>query len=340
MTSFDSGQVVEPRTQTIANSLALPCTGDKVYIAEDTAAAIALLDRWPEPVRPFVIGACSNLILPERIVQPCLQLGAQDVVFETIDSQNVRVRADAGLLWDSLVERCVGQGLRGLENLSWIPGTVGAAPVQNIGAYGVELSDVLEEVLVYDFEHASTRCMSLQECHFAYRDSIFKQQAGRFVILTVTLRLSLQRPFNLEYGEIRVLAEQERLSVGMVRDKVIQVRQAKLPDPGRIPNVGSFFKNPVVPLAQAQSLLEHFPGMIQYPLPGDQVKLAAGWLIDQAGWKGTRLARAGVHERQALVLTNLGQATQKDILELAEAIRRSIRERYGIELEIEPTVLD
>lgn len=341
MTPVDAGaQKVEPQTQAIANALALPCVGEKVYGVDSTEAAIDLLNHWPEPNGPLVIGACSNLILPERITQACLHLRSQALICENIDSQEVRVKADAGLLWDALVEYTVAQDIRGLENLSWIPGTVGAAPVQNIGAYGVELSDVLEELLVYDLEHSATRRMLPQECHFAYRDSIFKQQPGRFVILSVTLRLSRHSGFTLDYGEIRSLADRDNITVGMIREKVIQVRQAKLPDPQQIPNAGSFFKNPIVPLAQAESLAARFPELVRYPLSDGRVKLAAGWLIDQAGWKGFRLARAGVHDRQALVLTNLGQARKEDILELAEAIRASVQEQYGIALEIEPVVVE
>ena len=321
------------------NTLALPCQGAKVQVVDSVDDAVNVLSGWGELARPLVIGLGSNLVLPELLEEPVLIIRGGSVQFMEGQGDSVTVVADAGVVWDELVAQCVGAGWRGLENLSLIPGTVGAAPVQNIGAYGVELKDSLIYVDVFDFESMSRRRLEAQACKFDYRDSIFKREPRRFVVLRVAFRLNKNAPFTLAYGELKYLASEPDVTVQAIRAKVISVRQAKLPDPACIPNAGSFFKNPVVSKDQALRLANRFPEMVQYPLTDGQVKLAAGWLIDQAGWKGHRASRAGIHERQALVLTNLGGATQSDILELANDVYQSVLDLYGVELEIEPVIV-
>lgn len=328
-----------PSSMRLANTLNLACTVQRCYQPESIEQTLELLEHWPESERPLVLGGGSNVLLPEHLTRPVLSLQAKHVDFEPLAEGRWRVLADAGLAWDALVAMCVQRGLHGIENLSWIPGTVGAAPVQNIGAYGVELKDCFAYAHVYDFEQRCLRKVEASACDFGYRDSIFKRAPGRFVILQVALELTKQPSFSLGYGELKVLqaqADAGALNLAQVREKVIAVRQAKLPDPSDIPNAGSFFKNPVVSLQHYQTLLANYPDLHAYALPNGDYKLAAGWLIDRAGWKGFCAERAGVHAKQALVLTNLGGASQADILSLAEQIQRDIAQKFAIDLEIEP----
>lgn len=257
------------------------------------------------------------------------------------DSRDVLVEAGAGVEWDDLVAWCVERGWGGIENLSLIPGYVGAAPVQNIGAYGVELKDVFHSAAVFLPETGEVVEMTAEACRFGYRDSIFKQELRhRAIILSVVLRLSGYSEFRLDYGDLG--REVEALggpTLRNIRRAVIAIRERKLPDPRKLGNAGSFFKNPVVSQRQGVELQEMYAGMPVYGAGPDRVKLAAGWLIDRAGWKGVRRGAVGVHERQALVLVNYGGATGAEIISLADEIRRSVRERFGVEIEPEVNVL-
>lgn len=300
--------------------------------------------RWAmENGQPWLLlGGGSNLVLagdvPGLVIK--LEMTGKRLVHE--DEQYVWVRAQAGENWHELVRWTLEQGWYGLENLSLIPGTVGAAPVQNIGAYGVEAGDLIEQVLVLDALDFGLKHLSAQECRFAYRDSLFKREAGRRVILSVDLRLSKQPQLKLDYGPLRAELEQRGISQPTpldVSDAVIAIRQSKLPNPAELANAGSFFKNPVIDAVQAAELKQQFPEMVQYPLADGRVKLAAGWLIEQAGWKGKRLGDAGVHAKQALVLVNHGVASGADVLALAEQIQADIRQRFALSLEIEPVVV-
>lgn len=334
---------VIPRAQTLdlstANSLALPCLASQVFTfasEEDVRQGLPGLDI---ATLPLVLGGGSNLILPSHLSQPVIRLTGDKVRFFTPQNDQYIVEAEAGAQWDALVAATVAKGLRGIENLSWIPGTVGAAPVQNIGAYGVELESCLQSLDVYDFQRREFATLLPQHCEFSYRDSVFKRYPGRYLILKIRLQLSSNKAFSLDYGELRSLAEIDDLSVQQVRDQVIKVRQAKLPEPEILPNAGSFFKNPVITDLQAKNLQQKYPQLVNYPQADGRVKLAAAWLIDQAGWKGFRRGSVGVHDKQALVLVNYGGASQAELLALADMIQASIRERFQVELEIEPTVL-
>lgn len=300
--------------------------------------------RWAiENDQPWLLlGGGSNLVLagdvPGLVVK--LEMSGKLVVHE--DEQHVWLRVQAGENWHELVRWTLEQGWSGLENLSLIPGTAGAAPVQNIGAYGVELKDVLQQVLVLDVADFGLKQLDVAACRFGYRDSLFKREPGRRVILSLDLRLNKQPQLRLDYGQLRGQLQQRGIDTPSaldVSDAVIALRQAKLPDPAVLANAGSFFKNPVVSAQQAAQLAQQYPQLVQYPLADGQVKLAAGWLIEQAGWKGFREGDAGVHDQQALVLVNHGKAGGSEILALAARIQADIEQRFGVKLEIEPVVI-
>lgn len=300
---------------------------------------------------PFVqgpvlwLGGGSNILFcgdfPGLVVRVCLS-GSRRL--QTLD-QHVLVEAAAGENWRQWVEYTLQQGWYGLENLSLIPGTVGACPVQNIGAYGVEVKDWISEVVCADLQQdGRQRVFSNSECQFAYRDSLFKHQdAGRYLVTAVRFKLARSPCLKTDYGDIR--AELQRMNVGPepspldVSHAVSQIRRNKLPDPQQLGNAGSFFKNPLLPNALAQSLQAQHPGLPCYPAGPDCSKLAAGWLIEQSGFKGYRINDAGVHERQALVLVNHGQATGAEIRDLSRQIQAAVQQRYGVTLETEPLMI-
>jgi UDP-N-acetylmuramate dehydrogenase len=250
------------------------------------------------------------------------------------------VRAGAGMEWDALVAWSVERGYGGLENLSGIPGTVGASPVQNIGAYGAEVKDTLSAVEFYDAQTGEVRRFSGAECRFGYRESVFKHEwKGRAIVLAVEFRLALKPAFSLGYGDLsREVEAQGGPSLENIRAAVLAIRAAKLPDPKVLGNSGSFFKNPVVPADQAGALRAQYPDMPQYPAP-EGVKLAAGWMIERAGLKGFRQGDAGVHEKQALVLVNYGGASGTDILALSDHVIDTVRRRFGVTIEREVNLL-
>ena len=257
-------------------------------------------------------------------------------------AEQVLVEAEAGEPWHPFVLWTLDQGLAGLENLSLIPGTVGASPIQNIGAYGVEIKDVFAGLTALDSETGIIREFSEDDCAFGYRDSLFKQQPGRFLILRVRFALRRQAALHLEYGPIRQRLAEQGITVPSAQDvsrAVCAIRSEKLPDPQQLGNAGSFFKNPLVPAAAAQTLRDRYPELVGYPQADGQVKLAAGWLIEKAGWKGFRDGDAGVHRLQALVLVNHGLATGVQLLDLARRIQADVLERFGVSLDIEPNVL-
>ncbi|MCG8609317.1 MAG: UDP-N-acetylmuramate dehydrogenase [Pseudomonadales bacterium] len=293
----------------------------------------------------FVIGAGSNLILASDFSGLIIhnQISGREILSD--NGASVVLKAGAGEVWHDWVQYTLRQGLAGLENLSLIPGTVGAAPVQNIGAYGEEIANSLLSVQVYDCDRSEVCTLSAAECDFAYRDSLFKQQAGRFVILSVTFKLcrfgapGSHYDFNLSYQPLADLAvKTPPNSPQEVSDIVCAIRREKLPDPQQIPNVGSFFKNPVIEVSHFERLHHEYPSMPHYPAQKG-VKVAAGWLIDQLGWKGYRNALVGIHEQQALVLINHGGGRGADILALAQQVADSVFKQFEIQLEIEPVVL-
>ena len=289
----------------------------------------------------FVIGGGSNLLLTRDLDAFVLRMVSRGRRLLVEEGGRVLVEAEAGEPWHPFVQWTLEQGLAGLENLSLIPGTVGAAPVQNIGAYGVELKDVLHSVVALDRQSGELHEFRTDECAFAYRDSRFKRESGRWLILRVRFALSREAHLHLDYGPVRQRLVAQGIASPTALDvsrAICAIRAEKLPDPLVLGNAGSFFKNPLVDEAQAARLRERWPGLVAYPAGNGQVKLAAGWLIEQAGWKGFRDGDAGVHALQALVLVNHGRASGAELLAMAQRIQADILARFGVELEIEPVV--
>lgn len=293
-------------------------------------------------VAVFLLGGGSNLVLTEDMDMLVIHLQLQGITVLSEDDAFARIEVQAGENWHAFVQWSLAYGLSGLENLSLIPGNVGAAPVQNIGAYGVELKDHLESVFFYDRDTQKTQRLMAEQCQFAYRDSLFKRESGRRVILSVIFRLPKLAILKLDYGDLRGYLAKQQITQPTPQDvsrAVCEIRAEKLPDPAELANTGSFFKNPLISAEHAEQLKQSYPNIVNFSQADGQVKLAAGWLIDQAGWKGVRQGDAGVHAKQALVLVNYGTATGKQVLELAAQIQADILQRFAVELEIEPNVI-
>jgi UDP-N-acetylmuramate dehydrogenase len=291
----------------------------------------------------LILGGGSNLLFTGNFNGSVLKNNIRSIRLVGEDDRFVYLQAGAGENWHQFVMYCIERNLGGVENLSLIPGNVGASPMQNIGAYGVEIKDVFHSLEAYDITERRTVRFGLNDCAFGYRDSVFKKELkNRFVILNVTFRLSKSPVFNTSYGAIREELEKmgiTSLSIRAISQAVINIRQSKLPDPAVIGNAGSFFKNPEVPESFFISLKQRFPGIVGHVLENGMVKLAAGWLIEQLGWKGYRKGDAGCHARQALVLVNHGNAQGKDIYNLSEQILRSVKTAYGVLLEREVNIV-
>lgn len=305
------------------------------------------IQSWLKAEKPaldslFILGGGSNLLLLGHIPLTFLQASIQGIKYsERQAGDDVLVTVGAGVNWHQLVLDSLEKGYSGLENLSLIPGNVGAAPIQNIGAYGIELKDRFVSLRAVDLASGDIREFSAQDCQFGYRDSIFKRALkGRYVITQVTLRLNKHSQPHIEYGPLKqMLADETAITAKRVSDAVIAIRQSKLPDPAQLGNAGSFFKNPVVTEEQFQTLHDAFPELVAYPVDNKHYKLAAGWLIEQAGLKGYREGDAGVHEKQALVLVNYGQASGDDILRVAKYVRDKVLELFGVNLEPEVWII-
>jgi UDP-N-acetylmuramate dehydrogenase len=293
---------------------------------------------------PFLLlGGGSNLLFTGNFKGIVIHINNKGIEIVNRTEDSVFIKASAGENWHEFVTYCVSQGFGGLENLSLIPGNVGSCPIQNIGAYGVEVKDSFHSLEAIDLQTGEMKVFNREDCHFGYRDSIFKNELkGKVAIWSVTFELKSNPVLHIEYGAIK----QELAAMGIenpgiadVSCAVCNIRRHKLPDPKLLGNAGSFFKNPSVDQKFAEKLLEAFPKMVSYPLADGNVKLAAGWLIEQCGWKGFREGDAGVHESQALVLVNYGNATGSNILTLAHRIQNSVYERFGVKLEMEVNVI-
>jgi UDP-N-acetylmuramate dehydrogenase len=301
-----------------------------------------LLIRAPQPL--VVLGGGSNILLTRDIEGTVLINAISGIDLVDEDDDYLYVKVGAGEDWHGFVEYCISRDWAGVENLSLIPGSVGAAPMQNIGAYGIELKEVFHELEAFDLQDGTVRLFTVNDCRFGYRDSVFKQEyKGRFIILSVVFRLHRVPVFQTGYGAIREELEKSGirdLSIRAISEAVIRIRTAKLPDPKIIGNAGSFFKNPIVTNEQYASLKAKFPEIVGYPDPVQATtKLAAGWLIEQAGWKGYRRGDAGVHAKQALVLVNYGHATGREIFDLSEEIQHSVQQKFGVSLEREVNII-
>jgi UDP-N-acetylmuramate dehydrogenase len=290
----------------------------------------------------LILGGGSNLLLTRNVEGLVIKIEIGGIEEVKEDNTHIYVRVGAGENWHSFVEYTMKRNWGGLENLSLIPGNVGAAPIQNIGAYGVEMKDLFYELEAYDRKGKKVYSFGLNDCRFAYRDSIFKSgEKGRYIILNVTFVLRKSPLLHTSYGAIREELKKMGVKSPTIQDvskAVINIRRSKLPDPAEIGNAGSFFKNPVVDQQKFLSLSSKYSDMPAYPHEDQSVKLAAGWLIEQCGWKGYRHGDAGVHRNQALVLVNYGKATGREILELSEKIAASVQKKFGINLEREVNV--
>jgi len=288
----------------------------------------------------LVLGGGSNIVLTGEYVDALvLHMALSGRSIGAQQGDTVPVTAAAGENWHAFVEWTLAQGLGGLENLALIPGTVGAAPIQNIGAYGLEVRDVFQSATVFDSATGKTFNIDREACRFGYRDSIFKQPEGKaWIVLDVTFALPAAGRWqpNLRYAELAQAVTDAAPTPRQLADAVIAIRRRKLPDPQVIGNAGSFFKNPVVSSDACQALLLRYPGLVHHAQADGSEKLAAGWLIDQCGWKGKRLGAAGVYEKQALVLVNHGGASGADVTALARAIQADVLKRFGVQLEPEP----
>lgn len=325
---------------TFLNTLRLKSLAEE-FIACDHIESLKTLHqkKAQNDLSYYILGGGSNIVVPEKLQGTIIHVVLKGKGLYAEDKDAWYVKAAAGEMWHEFVLWTLKQGYSGLENLALIPGTVGAAPIQNIGAYGVEIKDYLDHLWAYDFDTGETIRFNHAECQFAYRDSIFKHlEAGRFVITEVVFRLPKNNTVNTNYGEIQ--SELERLNLPAISlniaQAVINVRQRKLPDPTQLPNAGSFFKNPVLSTEKAEQLQLAFPTLPLYPLANGTTKLAAGWLIEQAGWKGKSLGPVGMYEKQALVLVNHGSAVAQDVQALCLAVQRDVEKLFGVMLEPEP----
>ena len=312
------------------------------YLAvQDVSVLQALLEDKRLAAMPrLVLGGGSNIVLTRDFPGLVLHLRNRGIQIIDEDTEATYIRAAAGENWHQFVLWTIDKGFGGLENLSLIPGSVGAAPIQNIGAYGVEVKDCLYSLTAFDLETGALITLDNDACQFAYRDSVFKHALrDRAVILDVTFALPKNWQPNTRYADVAQELSARKLSQPNPKDiseAVIAIRSRKLPDPALVGNAGSFFKNPVVTEIKRNELLESYPSLVSYPQHDGCYKLAAGWLIDQCGWKGKALGAAGVYEKQALVLVNRGNAKGEDIVALAKSIQSDVEQRFGVLLEPEP----
>ncbi len=304
------------------------------------------LQEWKNTPK-LILGGGSNLLFTAQYDGLIIKMNIRGIELVEENDEFIWVKVGAGENWHEFVMHCIEQGWGGVENLSLIPGTVGAAPMQNIGAYGVEIKDVFASLEAVKIDTVQRQTFSGEECQFGYRESVFKTiYKGQYIIASVTFRLSKHPEINTSYGAIEeVLTERlgevgvKSASIREVSDAVIHIRQSKLPDPQEIGNAGSFFKNPVVPREQFETLQQQFDKVPGYPVSKNEVKVPAGWLIEQAGWKGKRFGNVGVHDRQALVLVNLGGAQGEEVKKLAYDIQQSVEEKFGILIQPEVNII-
>ncbi len=292
----------------------------------------------------LILGGGSNLLFKQNFNGTIFQNKIKGIEVVTKSEVSITLKVGAGESWHEFVLHCVSNNYCGIENLSLIPGTVGAAPIQNIGAYGVEVKDVISEVEVYDTINRQTITFTNEECNFGYRDSVFKSvYKNRYIITYVYFTLSMTPKIASNYGAISTILEEQKIEKPSIQDisnAVIAIRQSKLPDPKELGNAGSFFKNPVVTIESFLAIKEKYPSVPSYPINEISVKIPAGWLIEILGWKGKNIGNCGVHHLQALVLVNYGEATGKEIFNLSEKIIQDVFSNFNIVLEREVNIIE
>ncbi len=339
-------QIQEHKDLQAFNSFAMPCVA-RFYAAiaslADLRQALEYQQRYKMPL--LVLGGGSNVLLPDKFPGLVLHIQLRGIELIKTGTETVQLKVGAGENWHHLVLYCLKSSWYGIENLALIPGTVGAAPIQNIGAYGVELADFFVSLEALDIRSGKVLSLDKEACQFGYRDSVFKSSPIQSpVILTVTLELSRTAKLRTDYKALAdALAKQfagQTLTAELVADCVCAIRRSKLPDPLQLPNAGSFFKNPVLNPRHYQELVEKFPDMPAFTNPGNNdVKVPAAWLLERSGWKGRREGAVGAHSQQPLVIVNYGGARQAEVTALATQMQRSVLEQFGIGLEAEVNVI-
>lgn len=322
------------------NTLSLnSVASDYIKIESTEALILALTYADEQHLNVLILSGGSNMLLPEKVNALIIHMNIQGIEQLDEDDQSITLKIGAGQVWHDFVLWTTTQNLYGLQNLALIPGLVGASPVQNIGAYGVEVGDFIDSVDVYDRIEKRFKSILAADCHFSYRHSIFKQDPNRFVIIYVNFKLLKNADLKLGYGDLKNAVGDEKTALNL-QNQVIKIRQSKLPDPKEFPNVGSFFKNPVISKLDFEALHDKFPHVPHYLQPNDQVKIAAGWLIEQAGWKGKQLGHVGMFHKQALVLVNYADANLTEVQKTYYAVQHDVFQKFAILLEPEPVLLN
>jgi UDP-N-acetylmuramate dehydrogenase len=325
------------------NSFGIECTA-RNYISVSTTDELKEILQLEEYQKKFILGGGSNILFTRDLDELVIHIDLKGIFIRSKDDDHITLEIMAGENWHELVEYCIDKDYGGIENLSLIPGKVGAAPIQNIGAYGVELKDVIVSCKAISLSTFKERVFTKEECNFGYRNSIFKkEEKGNYIITSVLLKLTRRNhKINAEYGAIRQLLEDKNIAYPSIRDiseAVMEIRRSKLPDPRVLGNGGSFFKNPVVDGSIFSELNENYPNLPYYQVSVDNYKIPAGWLIETAGFKGKRYGEVGVHKDQALVLVNFGDAKGHEIRDLAFLIQKEIKKKFGILLEPEVNII-
>lgn len=323
------------------NSFGLDAVADLAYEITSPEQIPAVMAEITEKNLPWrVLGGGSNVILPAALPGATLLMNITGHVLDTSNQDAALITVGGGVGWHEFVSWTLENDLPGLENLALIPGTVGAAPIQNIGAYGVEIADYIDHIEAFDAKAHAFVTLTKDECQFAYRNSHFKQNPQRYIVTKVVFRVPKAWKAQIHYADLaKQFADTPNPSPEEIFLAVCKVRTQKLPDPKLIGNAGSFFQNPVIPNEQYETLLQKYADLVSYPDAPGKRKVAAGWLIDQCGFKGQRMGNVGVYEHQALVLVNHGGGTAKDILGLAKCIQDKVHEQFGVRLELEPNIL-
>lgn len=324
------------------NTFGITAQADLFSVFSDITELSKLLTEYSSE-KLLVLGGGSNVLFKNDFKGLVLVNKIKGIEIVNEDSDHVYVKSGAGENWHEFVIHCIEKGWGGIENLSLIPGSVGASPMQNIGAYGVEIKDVFYELEAYHITSGSIKVFNYKACEFGYRESVFKRALKeQYIITSVTYKLSKDPQLNTSYGAINEALESAGIknpSIGDVSNAVIAIRQSKLPDPKQLGNAGSFFKNPVITKDQLSNILNNYQDAPYYKIDKNHVKVPAGWLIDTAGWKGKRYNNFGIHKNQALVLVNYGGATGNELFELSTRIIEDIKKRFGIQLEREVNII-